>query len=236
MKSIIITSLCCLIGFTTPTFADRGWGRSGLVENVVEAVTDLLSDNSYRGASASNFAINTQSVSANVDIAAAGGRIRMGGQPATVNLDVTQTLTSSNINAGASSITQNARTSNTNVNSAVTNTLNNVTTADSNAVASLSAIALANSISATAIGAMNAGTINLTQALRAGEGISTYNPSAANVAINTAEISASVIVNAIDNIKINNTSISASAVGAMNTGNISVAPPAISNSNSNSRR
>ncbi|MBU3581348.1 hypothetical protein ICN19_04895 [Polynucleobacter sp. AP-Capit-er-40B-B4] len=207
-----------------------GGGNRGLIKNVVDEVTDLLSDASYKGGSFSNIAVNSSDILATVDLA--GQKIKLGGTPATVSVAVTQNLTSSNINASSSEINQNNNTTKSNLTTAVTNTTENIATANSNAVANISAIALANSISATAIGAMNTGNVDLTQAQRSGlGGLSTYNPSVANLAVNTSDITSAVTISAVESLRINNTSISAAAVGAMNTGNISVtAPPTASSS------
>ena len=207
-----------------------GGSSNRLIKNVVDEVTDLLSDASYKGGAISNIAVNSSDISATVNLE--GQKVRLGGTPATVSVAVTQNLTSSNLNASSSEINQNNNTTKSNLTTAVTNTTENIATANSNAVANISAIALANSISATAIGAMNTGNVDLTQAQRSGfGGASTYNPSVANLAVNTSDITSAVNISAAEGLRISNTSISAAAVGAMNTGNISVsAPPAVSSS------
>ena len=194
-----------------------------LVFGVTYEVTDLLSNASYRGGAISNMAINTQDIKSSVTIDG-GDVLKLGGTPASVSDTVTQNTTATSAPSGSSNITMTSSSYGSNLSSSTTNTANNVATATTDATQNISAIALANSISATSIGAMNTGNVDINQAIR---GKSTYNPSVSNLAINTADIKSSVNLTADDYMSIKNTSISAAAVGAMNTGNITVTAPSI---------
>ena len=229
----------------------QGWGggsnSSLLITNVTDQVTDLLSAASYQGGNISNIAINTADIKSRVEIS--GGSIATGGTGATATATSTQTLTSSQINTNTLS---NNTASKVNQLSGAGNssTTNNIASTASTASANITATAIDNNFSATSIGAMNSGNVDITQAstngrqanlgiqglnfdsgsVSAGQlnllnGSATFNPSVANLAINTSDISSEVKVKATTSIDLQNTSISAASVGAMNTGNITVTAP-----------
>ena len=229
----------------------QGWGggsnSSRLITNVTDQVTDLLSAASYQGGNISNIAINTADIKSRVEIS--GGSIATGGTGATATATSTQTLTSSQINTNTLS---NNTASKVNQLSGAGNssTTNNIASTASTASANITATAIDNNFSATSIGAMNSGNVDITQAstngrqanlgiqglnfdsgsVSAGQlnllnGSATFNPSVANLAINTSDISSEVKVKATTSIDLQNTSISAASVGAMNTGNITVTAP-----------
>jgi len=229
----------------------QGWGggsnSSRLITNVTDQVTDLLSAASYQGGNISNIAINTADIKSRVEIS--GDSIATGGTGATATATSTQTLTSSQINTNTLS---NNTASKVNQLSGAGNssTTNNIASTASTASANITATAIDNNFSATSIGAMNSGNVDITQAstngrqanlgiqglnfdsgsVSAGQlnllnGSATFNPSVANLAINTSDISSEVKVKATTSIDLQNTSISAASVGAMNTGNITVTAP-----------
>ena len=223
-----------------------GFNSSRLITNVTDQVTDLLSASSYQGGNISNIAINTADIKSTVEISS--GSIATSGSGATATATSTQTLTSSQINTNTLS---NNTASKVNQLSGAGNssTTNNIASTASTASANITATAIDNNFSATSIGAMNSGNVDITQAstngrqanlgiqglnfdsgsVSAGQlnllnGSATFNPSVANLAINTSDISSEVKVNGAT-IALENTSISAASVGAMNTGNITVTAP-----------
>ena len=260
-KNQAITSVAALLMLLSVGIAnaqsDSGRSSNGLIMNVTDQITNLLSAAPYQGGSVSNIAINTQEISSTVTIGQGSGSLTFAGTPALVSNTVGQTLTSSQLNTNGITGNQNQTVNSKDGNSAssITGTTNNIASTASTASSNLSAIALANSVSATSIGAMNSGNINLTQAnadglqfnvgiqdltlgrnsglgsgqLNAVDGKATYNPSVANFAMNTSAITSAVTMNSAGDISVGNTSISAASVGAMNTGNITVtAAPSVS--------
>ena len=240
-KNQAITSVAALLMLLSIGIANaQDYSNSSrLVTNVTDQVTDLLSAASYQGGNISNIAINTADIKSRVDIT--GENITTTGAGATVNVTSGQTLTSTQLNTNdlsnsSSKINQLSGAGNS-------STTNNIASTASTASANITATAIDNNFSATSIGAMNSGNIDITQAstngkagnlsiqgLNAGQlellnGYATFNPSVANLAINTSAISSEVKVNASDDIRLANTSISAASVGAMNTGNITVTAP-----------
>jgi len=247
--SKILFPILLLLSIGIANAQDWGGGSnsSRLITNVTDQVTDLLSASSYQGGNISNIAINTADIKSRVEIS--GGTIATGGTGATATATSTQTLTSSQINTNTLS---NNTASKVNQLSGAGNssTTNNIASTASTASANITATAIDNNFSATSIGAMNSGNVDITQAstngrqanlgiqglnfdsgsVSAGQlnllnGSATFNPSVANLAINTSDISSEVKVKATTNIDLQNTSISAASVGAMNTGNITVTAP-----------
>ncbi|QWC96091.1 hypothetical protein G6733_04955 [Polynucleobacter paneuropaeus] len=246
-KNQAITSVAALLMLLSIGIANaQGYSNSShLVTNVTDQVTDLLSAASYQGGNISNIAINTADIKSRVDIT--GTTITTTGTGAAATATSTQTLTSSQLNTNdlsnqSSKINQLSGAGNS-------STTNNIASTASTASANITATAIDNNFSATSIGAMNSGNIDITQASTNGKagnlsiqglnldsgsvsagqlellkGYATFNPSVANLAINTSDISSEVKVNA-DTISLGNTSISAASVGAMNTGNITVTAP-----------
>ena len=221
---------------------------SRLVTNVTDQVTDLLSAASYQGGNISNIAINTADIKSRVDIT--GPIITTTGTGATAAATSTQTLTSSQLNTNDLSNQSPKNQINQLSGAGNSSTTNNIASTASTASANITATAIDNNFSATSIGAMNSGNIDITQASTNGKagnlsiqglnldsqsvsagqlellnGYATFNPSVANLAINTSAISSEVKVNASASIDLANTSISAASVGAMNTGNITVTAP-----------
>ncbi|MBT8553081.1 hypothetical protein G6683_04955 [Polynucleobacter paneuropaeus] len=249
-KNQAITSVAALLMLLSIGIANaEGYSNSSrLVTNVTDQVTDLLSAASYQGGNISNIAINTADIKSRVDIT--GTTITTTGTGATAAANSTQTLTSSQLNtndlsnpSSTSKINQLSGTGNS-------STTNNIASTASTASANITATAIDNNFSATSIGAMNSGNIDITQASTNGKagnlsiqglnldsqsvsagqlellkGYATFNPSVANLAINTSDISSEVKVKGSDSISLGNTSISAASVGAMNTGNITVTAP-----------
>ncbi|QWD24277.1 hypothetical protein G6687_05160 [Polynucleobacter paneuropaeus] len=245
-----ISKYCVAAAILFPVLAFAGGGYSNssrLVTNVTDQVTDLLSAASYQGGNISNIAINTADIKSRVDIT--GTTIITTGMGATAAATSTQTLTSSQLNTN--DLSNQSSTSKINQLSGAGNssTTNNIASTASTASANITATAIDNNFSATSIGAMNSGNIDITQASTNGKagnlsiqglnldsqsvsagqlellkGYATFNPSVANLAINTSDISSEVKVKA-DSISLGNTSISAASVGAMNTGNITVTAP-----------
>jgi len=173
----LITSIAALLMLLNTGIAkaevDGGRSSNGLIINVTDQVTNLLSAASYQGGSVSNIAINTKDISSTVAIGVVSGggpgtpnTITFTGTPATVSNTVNQTLTSSQLNTNGITGTQNQAVNSRDGNSAssITGTTNNIASSASTVSSNLSAIALANSVSATSIGAMNSGNVNLTQA------------------------------------------------------------------------
>ena len=244
-KNQAITSVAALLMLLSIGIANaQGYSNSSrLVTNVTDQVTDLLSAASYQGGNISNIAINTADIKSRVDIT--GETIRTTGSGATATATSTQNLTSSQLNTNELS----NQSSNSKINqlsgAGNSSTTNNIASTASTASANITATAIDNNFSATSIGAMNSGNIDITQAstngkagnlsiqgLNAGQlellnGYATFNPSVANLAINTSAISSEVNVHAWASagISLENTSISAASVGAMNTGNITVTAP-----------
>ncbi|QWD27663.1 hypothetical protein G6684_05055 [Polynucleobacter paneuropaeus] len=248
-KNQAITSVAALLMLLSIGIANaEGYSNSSrLVTNVTDQVTDLLSAASYQGGNISNIAINTADIKSRVDIT--GTTITTTGTGATAAANSTQTLTSSQLNTN--DLSNQSSTSKINQLSGAGNssTTNNIASTASTASANITATAIDNNFSATSIGAMNSGNIDITQASTNGKagnlsiqglnldsqsvsagqlellkGYATFNPSVANLAINTSDISSEVKVKA-DSISLGNTSISAASVGAMNTGNITVTAP-----------
>jgi hypothetical protein len=248
-KNQAITSVAALLMLLSIGIANaQGYSNSSrLVTNVTDQVTDLLSAASYQGGNISNIAINTADIKSRVDIT--GTTITTTGTGATAAATSTQTLTSSQLNTN--DLSNQFSTSKINQLSGAGNssTTNNIASTASTASANITATAIDNNFSATSIGAMNSGNIDITQASTNGKagnlsiqglnldsqsvsagqlellkGYATFNPSVANLAINTSDISSEVKVKA-DSISLGNTSISAASVGAMNTGNITVTAP-----------
>ena len=247
--SKILFPILLLLSIGIANAQDWGGGSnsSRLITNVTDQVTDLLSASSYQGGNISNIAINTADIKSRVEIS--GGTIATAGTGATATATSTQTLTSSQINTNTLS---NNTASKVNQLSGAGNssTTNNIASTASTASANITATAIDNNFSATSIGAMNSGNVDITQAstngrqanlgiqglnfdsgsVSAGQlnllnGSATFNPSVANLAINTSDISSEVKVKATTSIDFANTSISAASVGAMNTGNITVTAP-----------
>ena len=242
-KNQAITSVAALLMLLSIGIANaQDYSNSSrLVTNVTDQVTDLLSAASYQGGNISNIAINTADIKSRVDIT--GETIRTTGSGATATATSTQNLTSSQLNTNELS----NQSSNSKINqlsgAGNSSTTNNIASTASTASANITATAIDNNFSATSIGAMNSGNIDITQASTNGKagnlsiqsvsagqlellkGYATFNPSVANLAINTSDISSEVKVKASDNISLGNTSISAASVGAMNTGNITVTAP-----------
>jgi len=243
IKTLVSIMLLFSVGIANAQFGGGG-NSSRLVTNVTDQVTDLLSAASYQGGNISNIAINTADIKSRVEIS--GGTIATAGTGATATATSTQTLTSSQINTNTLS---NNTASKVNQLSGAGNssTTNNIASTASTASANITATAIDNNFSATSIGAMNSGNVDITQAstngrqanlgiqglnfdsgsVSAGQlnllnGSATFNPSVANLAINTSDISSEVKVKATTSIDLQNTSISAASVGAMNTGNITV--------------
>ncbi len=242
-KNQAITSVAALLMLLSIGIANaQDYSNSSrLVTNVTDQVTDLLSAASYQGGNISNIAINTADIKSRVDIT--GETIITTGSGATAIATSRQTLTSTQVNTN--NLTNSDSTSKINQLSGAGNssTTNNIASTASTASANITATAIDNNFSATSIGAMNSGNIDITQAstngkagnlsiqgLNAGQlellnGYATFNPSVANLAINTSAISSEVRLNALSSIDLANTSISAASVGAMNTGNITVTAP-----------
>ena len=249
-KNQAITSVAALLMLLSIGIANaEGYSNSSrLVTNVTDQVTDLLSAASYQGGNISNIAINTADIKSRVDIT--GPSITTTGTGASAIANSTQTLTSSQSNTN--DLGNPTSTSKINQLSGAGNssTTNNIASTASTASANITATAIDNNFSATSIGAMNSGNIDITQASTNGKagnlsiqglnldsqsvsagqlellkGYATFNPSVANLAINTSAISSEVKVNASTSIDLANTSISAASVGAMNTGNITVTAP-----------
>jgi len=246
-KIIPLIILLLSIGIANAQDWGGGSNSSRLITNVTDQVTDLLSASSYQGGNISNIAINTADIKSRVEIS--GGTIATAGTGATATATSTQTLISSQINTNTLS---NNTASKVNQLSGAGNssTTNNIASTASTVSANITATAIDNSFSATSIGAMNSGNVDITQAstngrqanlgiqglnfdsgsVSAGQlnllnGSATFNPSVANLAINTSDISSEVKVKATTSIDLQNTSISAASVGAMNTGNITVTAP-----------
>ena len=249
-KNQAITSVAALLMLLSIGIANaQGYSNSSrLVTNVTDQVTDLLSAASYQGGNISNIAINTADIKSRVDIT--GETIRTTGSGATATATSTQNLTSSQLNTNELSNPSSNSKINQLSGAGNSSTTNNIASTASTASANITATAIDNNFSATSIGAMNSGNIDITQASTNGKagnlsiqglnydsqsvsagqlellkGYSTFNPSVANLAINTSDISSEVKVKASDNISLGNTSISAASVGAMNTGNITVTAP-----------
>ena len=251
-KNQAITSVAALLMLLSIGIANaQDYSNSSrLVTNVTDQVTDLLSAASHQGGSISNIAINTADIKSSVDIT--GEKITTTGTGATATATSTQTLTSSQLNTN--DLSNSSSTSKINQLSGAGNssTTNNIASTASTASANITATAIDNNFSATSIGAMNSGNIDITQASTNGKagnlsiqglnldslsvsagqlellkGYATFNPSVANLAINTSDISSEVKVQALASagISLQNTSISAASVGAMNTGNITVTAP-----------
>ena len=242
-KNQAITSVAALLMLLSIGIANaQGYSNSSrLVTNVTDQVTDLLSAASYQGGNISNIAINTADIKSRVDIT--GPSITTTGAGATATATSAQTLISTQVNTN--DLGNPSSTSKINQLSGAGNssTTNNIASTASTASANITATVIDNNFSATSIGAMNSGNIDITQASTNGKagnlsiqsvsagqlellkGYATFNPSVANLAINTSDISSEVKVKASDNISLGNTSISAASVGAMNTGNITVTAP-----------
>lgn len=244
-KNQAITSVAALLMLLSIGIANaQDYSNSSrLVTNVTDQVTDLLSAASYQGGNISNIAINTADIKSRVDIT--GPTITTTGSGATAGATSIQTLTSTQSNTN--DLGNPSSTSKINQLSGAGNssTTNNIASTASTASANITATVIDNNFSATSIGAMNSGNIIDTQAstngkagnlsiqgLNAGQlellnGYATFNPSVANLAINTSAISSEVNVHAWASagISLENTSISAASVGAMNTGNITVTAP-----------
>jgi hypothetical protein len=249
-KNQAITSVAALLMLLSIGIANAqgNSNSSPLVINVADKVTDLLSAASYQGGNISNIAINTADIKSRVDIT--GPAITTGGSGATATATSTQNLTSSQLNTNDLSNTSSKSKINQLSGTGNSSTTNNIASTASTASANITATAIDNNFSATSIGAMNSGNIDITQASTNGKagnlsiqglnldsqsvsagqlellkGYATFNPSVANLAINTSDISSEVKVKASDSISLGNTSISAASVGAMNTGNITVTAP-----------
>ena len=249
-KNQAITSVAALLMLLSIGIANaEGYSNSSrLVTNVTDQVTDLLSAASYQGGNISNIAINTADIKSRVDIT--GATITTTGSGATATATSTQTLTSSQLNTNDLSNRSSKSQINQLSGAGNSSTTNNIASTASTASANITATAIDNNFSATSIGAMNSGNIDITQASTNGKagnlsiqglnldsqsvsagqlellkGYATFNPSVANLAINTSAISSEVKVNASTSIDLANTSISAASVGAMNTGNITVTAP-----------
>ncbi|MBT8608333.1 hypothetical protein G6656_08595 [Polynucleobacter paneuropaeus] len=249
-KNQAITSVAALLMLLSIGIANaEGYSNSSrLVTNVTDQVTDLLSAASYQGGNISNIAINTADIKSRVDIT--GPTITTTGTGATAAATSTQTLTSSQLNTNDLSNPSSKSKINQLSGAGNSSTTNNIASTASTASANITATAIDNNFSATSIGAMNSGNIDITQASTNGKagnlsiqglnldsqsvsagqlellkGYATFNPSVANLAINTSAISSEVKVNASTSIDLANTSISAASVGAMNTGNITVTAP-----------
>ena len=249
-KNQAITSVAALLMLLSIGIANaEGYSNSSrLVTNVTDQVTDLLSAASYQGGNISNIAINTADIKSRVDIT--GTTITTTGTGATAAATSTQTLTSSQLNTNDLSNPSSKSKINQLSGAGNSSTTNNIASTASTASANITATAIDNNFSATSIGAMNSGNIDITQASTNGKagnlsiqglnldsqsvsagqlellkGYATFNPSVANLAINTSAISSEVKVNASTSIDLANTSISAASVGAMNTGNITVTAP-----------
>ena len=244
-KNQAITSVAALLMLLSIGIANaQDYSNSSrLVTNVTDQVTDLLSAASYQGGNISNIAINTADIKSRVDIT--GPTITTTGSGATAGATSIQTLASTQSNTN--DLGNPSSTSKINQLSGAGNssTTNNIASTASTASANITATVIDNNFSATSIGAMNSGNIIDTQAstngkagnlsiqgLNAGQlellnGYATFNPSVANLAINTSAISSEVNVHAWASagISLENTSISAASVGAMNTGNITVTAP-----------
>ncbi len=244
-KNQAITSVAALLMLLSIGIANaQDYSNSSrLVTNVTDQVTDLLSAASYQGGNISNIAINTADIKSRVDIT--GTTITTTGSGATATATSAQTLISTQVNTN--DLGNPSSTSKINQLSGAGNssTTNNIASTASTASANITATVIDNNFSATSIGAMNSGNIDITQAstngkagnlsiqgLNAGQlellnGYATFNPSVANLAINTSAISSEVNVHAWASagISLENTSISAASVGAMNTGNITVTAP-----------
>lgn len=249
-KNQAITSVAALLMLLSIGIANaQGYSNSSsLVTNVTDQVTDLLSAASYQGGNISNIAINTADIKSRVDIT--GPTITTTGTGATAGATSTQNLTSSQLNTNDLSNQSSQSKINQLSGAGNSSTTNNIASTASTASANITATAIDNNFSATSIGAMNSGNIDITQASTNGKagnlsiqglnldsqsvsagqlellnGYATFNPSVANLAINTSAISSEVKVNASTSIDLANTSISAASVGAMNTGNITVTAP-----------
>ena len=252
-KNQAITSVAALLMLLSIGIANaQDYSNSSrLVTNVTDQVTDLLSAASYQGGNISNIAINTADIKSRVDIT--GATITTTGTGATATATSVQTLTSSQLNTNDLSNSSSMSKINQLSGAGNSSTTNNIASTASTASANITATAIDNNFSATSIGAMNSGNIDITQAStngRAGnlsiqglnldsqsvsagqlellQGYATFNPSVANLAINTSAISSEVRLNApgsSGSIDLANTSISAASVGAMNTGNITVTAP-----------
>ena len=249
-KNQAITSVAALLMLLSIGIANaEGYSNSSrLVTNVTDQVTDLLSAASYQGGNISNIAINTADIKSKVDIT--GPTITTTGAGATATANSSQILTSSQLNTNDLSNTSSKSKINQLSGAGNSSTTNNIASTASTASANITATAIDNNFSATSIGAMNSGNIDITQASTNGKagnlsiqglnldsqsvsagqlellkGYATFNPSVANLAINTSAISSEVKVNASTSIDLANTSISAASVGAMNTGNITVTAP-----------
>jgi hypothetical protein len=244
-KILLLIALLLSIGIANA----QGYSNSSrLVTNVTDQVTDLLSAASYQGGNISNIAINTADIKSKVDIT--GATITTTGTGATAAATSTQNLTSSQLNTNDLSNQSSRSQINQLSGAGNSSTTNNIASTASTASANITATAIDNNFSATSIGAMNSGNIDITQASTNGKagnlsieglnldsgsvsagqlellkGYATFNPSVANLAINTNNISSEVKVQATDSIGLANTSISAASVGAMNTGNITVTAP-----------
>ena len=252
-KNQAITSVAALLMLLSIGIANaQDYSNSSrLVTNVTDQVTDLLSAASYQGGNISNIAINTADIKSRVDIT--GATITTTGTGATATATSVQTLTSSQLNTNDLSNSSSMSKINQLSGAGNSSTTNNIASTASTASANITATAIDNNFSATSIGAMNSGNIDITQASTNGkagnlsiqglnldsqsvsagqlellQGYATFNPSVANLAINTSAISSEVRLNApgsSGSIDLANTSISAASVGAMNTGNITVTAP-----------
>jgi hypothetical protein len=173
-KNQAITSVAAFLMLlnigVTKAEPDGSGSLNGLIMNVTDQVTNLLSAASSQGGNVSNIAINTKDISSTVTIGTGGpdnpSKLTFSGTPALVSNTVNQTLNSSQLNTNGITGTQNQTVNSKDGNSAssITGTTNNIASSASTVSSNLSAIALANSVSATSIGAMNSGNINLTQA------------------------------------------------------------------------
>ena len=243
--SKILFPILLLLSIGIANAQDWGGGSnsSRLITNVTDQVTDLLSASSYQGGNISNIAINTADIKSSVEITGLIIDTRGTGATATAISNQVLNTTQNNTNAlnnSTSNINQLSGTGNS-------STTNNIASTASTVSANITATAIDNSFSATSIGAMNSGNVDITQAstngraanvgiqglnleswsVSAGQlnllnGSATFNPSVANLAINTSNISSEVKLDASASIDLHNTSISADSVGAMNTGNITV--------------
>ena len=251
-KNKAITSVAALLMLLSIGIANaQDYSNSSrLVTNVTDQVTDLLSAASYQGGNISNIAINTADIKSSVDIT--GERITTTGSGASASANTTQTLISIQVNTNDLSNSNSTSKINQLSGAGNSSTTNNIASTASTASANITATVIDNIFSATSIGAMNSGNIDITQASTNGkagnlsiqglnldsqsvsagqlellQGYATFNPSVANLAINTSAISSEVNVHAwaSPGISLENTSISAASVGAMNTGNITVTAP-----------
>lgn len=218
LKTIVVISTMTACG------AVHAWGSDRLIRRVTDEVTDLLSDTTPRNAGAiANIAINTQDIRASVKLIATDD-IRMSGTPAEVSVNVQQELESKQVNIQSRG-SQSTRVNSSNASNASLTTSNTANTTSS-ITDNISAIALANSLDATAIGAMNSVAVDALAGT--GHHSSIQTPAVANLAINTNDITARVYLNAGDDISLRNTSLNATALGAVNAGSITISAPSVS--------